>query len=131
MKLPLVSVGLFLSGIALGSIYEMDDEDALLEALDEGVTIEFKIPKGTTNKPWNTRDRFVSVKVGDTLRLVNDDTVDHHLHTNGRPCPHGTKAFKPGETYDCVISKPADPDKDILYDHQHGPTSRFYVQAKE
>lgn len=91
--------------------------------------VEFHIAKGTGKNPWNTRETVVEVKVGQTLRLINDDDITHYLHTPGRPCGHGKNPFKAGETYDCVVSGVADPDKDVLYDHQFGPTSRFYVRA--
>lgn len=94
-----------------------------------GEVKEFHIKAGTGKGAWNTRDAVMEVKVGDTLRLVNDDNVAHYLHTFGKPCIHGTKPFGPGESYDCQVIKVADPDKDVCYDHQFGSQSRFYVRA--
>jgi predicted CopG family antitoxin len=45
--------------------------------------VEFHIPAGTGTNPWNTRDQTVNASVGDTLRIVNDDSIPHRLHTNG------------------------------------------------
>ena len=91
--------------------------------------VEFHIPAGTGSSPWNTSDKPVVVHVGQTLRIFNDDSVTHFLHTEGKPCPHGTAPFGPGVTYDCVISVPYDESEQGLYDHNYGPDAQFYVQA--
>lgn len=91
--------------------------------------VEFHIKPNTGKNAWNTRDSLVEVKVGQTLRIFNDDSVAHYLHTPGEPCPHGANPFKGGEFYDCVVTKVADPDNTILYDHQFGAKARFYVRA--
>src|SRR5665213_1023807 len=91
--------------------------------------VEFHIPAGTIGQPWNTPDKPVVVHVGQTLRIYNDDSVVHFLHTEGKPCPHGTNPFNPGEFYDCVISIPYDESDQSLYDHNYGPDAQFYVQA--
>src|SRR6185295_125924 len=61
----------------------------------QGEVVEFHIPAGTIDKPWNTLENPIKVKVGQTLRLINDDSIDHFLHTNGSPCTHGSNAFGP------------------------------------
>ncbi len=92
--------------------------------------VEFHILKGTAGGVWNTKETIVKVKIGDTLRLVNDDTVDHRMHTNGAPCDHGD-TFKPGTTYDCKIGKAFDATKSgPLYDHEYGSKAEFWVLAE-
>ncbi len=91
--------------------------------------IEFRIAKGTGSGPWNTRATMVRVKVGQTVRIINDDTITHVLHTFGRPCDHQDGESAPGEFYDCKIVTPADPDVDLMYDHNFGESSRFYLRA--
>ena len=49
------------------------------------VAIVFHIPGGTGNQPWTTLEHAIVATVGDTLRIVNDDTVPHRLHTSGIP----------------------------------------------
>ncbi len=76
--------------------------------------IEFRIKAGTGNGAWNTAETQINTKVGQTVRIINDDTVKHRFHTNGAPCPHGND-IQPGKSEDCVIrnayvSSP-------LYDH--------------
>jgi len=93
--------------------------------------VEFHIPAGTGSKPWNTPDKPVEVKVGQTLRIFNDDSVVHFLHTDGKPCPHGTNPFGPGDHYDCVISLPYDESDQSVYDHNYGPDAQFYIQAND
>lgn len=91
--------------------------------------IEFRIPAGTGEKSWNKFDHPVHVRVGDTLRIVNDDTDSHFLHTLGKPCEHGTRAFEQGESYDCVIKFPHASNAGDVYDHLAGSAAQFYIQA--
>ena len=99
---------------------------------DEAEVVEFRIPAGTGKKAWNTRETMVEVKVGQILRIINDDTTKHRLHTNGgKPCEHGPADVKKGQHYDCVVKKTADPDveDEFCYEHNVGPSARFYVRA--
>ena len=90
---------------------------------------EFRIAKGTANQRWNTQAEQVEMKVGETLRIFNDDVVDHQLHTNGAPCAHGD-LIKPGKYWDCVASKPFDAGKTgPLYDHGVGKSAEFWLRA--
>lgn len=98
-------------------------------AVPDPSVVIFHIPAGTGGNPWNTYDNPIVVKVGQTLRFINDDSIVHFLHTDGAPCPHGTNEFGPGESYDCVISKPHDASADDLYDHDQGPDAQVYIQA--
>lgn len=91
--------------------------------------IDFHIPLGTGSGPWNTMATVVEARIGDTVRIINDDNIDHLMHTFGRPCPHPETASKPGEVYECEISTTADPRVDTLYDHNFGIKSRFYLRA--
>jgi plastocyanin len=91
--------------------------------------VEFHIKAGTGSGPWNKFNDPIQVKVGQTLRFINDDSISHYLHTNGSPCPHGTRRFAPGESYDCVISKTHRAADEDLYDHDQGPDAQVYVQA--
>ncbi len=92
--------------------------------------VEFHIKAGTGTAPLNTAADAVNVKVGQTLRLINDDTITHRLHTGGAPCPHGSN-FAPGATYDCVITKAIDTvaKPGATYDHISGTTALFYIKA--
>ncbi len=79
---------------------------------------EFRIAAGTGNGAWNTAQKPIVARVGDTVRIFNDDTTTHRLHTNGRPCPHGND-IQPGQFRDCVIGQQFEGD---LYDHNtNGP----------
>jgi hypothetical protein len=97
--------------------------------MSEPATIEFRIPVGTGTGSWNTRDNPVVVTIGDTLHIVNDDTIRHRLHTDGKPCPHGPEML-PGGSFDCAITRSIDPDSDgSLYDHYVGPSAKFWIKA--
>src|SRR4051812_46749055 len=87
--------------------------------------IDFHIPLGTGSQPWNTPQTAVQARIGDTVRIINDDSIEHRLHTFDRPCPHQGAPSQPGETYECEIATTADPRIDTLYDHAFGIKSRF------
>lgn len=90
---------------------------------DERV-VEFRIKPGTGSGAWNTQDAPVNLKVGQVLRIINDDTIRHRLHTDGAPCPHGNN-IAPGQSEDCVISRPFNGGN--LYDHNN--LGKFYIRA--
>jgi len=92
--------------------------------------VEFRIANGTgTDGVWNTEETMVEVKIGDTLRVFNDDAATHILHTNGAPCGHGSE-FKTGESWDCEIASVYDPAKNgPLYDHRGGANAEFWIKA--
>jgi hypothetical protein len=95
-----------------------------------GNTVEFHIRSGTGKSAWNTHDAMLVVKVGDTVHIVNDDVVNHRLHTFAVPCAHGPE-MAPSESYDCVIGSAFDPDSDDgpVYDHDFGPSAPFWLKA--
>ncbi len=84
---------------------------------------EFHIKAGTGQGAWNTAAAPIHVRVGDTLRIVNDDTVGHQLHTNGRPCQHG-QFIQPGGSGDCVVGTTFEGG---LYDH--GTRGDVFISA--
>ena len=115
MKLFLFS--LFLSFQASASVDRVSNQ------------IDFHILHGTQEASWNAPSTRVVAKVGQTLRIYNDDTVEHQLHTNGAPCSHGP-VIQPGASWDCVIESEYDETKDgLLYEHNVGPSARFYLVA--
>jgi hypothetical protein len=93
--------------------------------------IEFHIKAGTGAGSYNTAETPVVVKVGQTLRLFNDDTIAHRLHTSGAPCPHQPGNTAPGASFDCVITKSIDAatTPGAVYDHIAGPSSVFFLKA--
>ena len=93
------------------------------------VVVEFHIPEGTGNGPWNTPDNPVIVRIGQILRIINKDSVLHQLHALGEPCEHADDPIEPGQHYDCEITTEADPLRTVLYDHRYGSSARFYVKA--
>lgn len=119
IRIPLRFLALGLLAFAATSALSQQDDNE----------VDFHILAGTGRNAWNTPDKPAVVKVGQTLRIFNDDSVVHFLHTPGKPCPHGTRQFQPGEYYDCVISLPHEESDEDIYDHNYGPDAQFYVQA--
>lgn len=94
------------------------------ETGSSGNIVEFRIKAGTGRGAWNTAETAVVAKVGQTVRIVNDDSETHQLHTNGAPCPHGNP-IPPGQSRDCVVSRPYSGGP--LYDH--GTRGDFFIRA--
>ena len=77
--------------------------------------VEFKIKAGTGSGPWNDANSTIKLSVGQTLKITNDDTVDHLLHTGGAPFAHARTPIKPGTSVEFKVIKAfAGP---MLYDH--------------
>ena len=95
------------------------------------LTAKFVIPSGTGNGPWNTAATAIEVYVGQTLTFQNNDTINHQMHTGGKPCPHGTAAI-PGASFNCVITQAYDSVVNGgLYDHAAGTAARVYLIAHD
>ncbi len=101
---------------------------ALFAAGAQAAVVEFHIRAGTAPGSWNTRAELVTVRIGDSLRLINDDSVIHALHTSdGIPCDHGSDMAPHGGSYDCVIAEPYDSLTDgALIDH-YFHDARFWL----
>ena len=98
---------------------------------NDPVVVEFHIADGTGKSPWNTKDTAVIMKVGQVLRIFNDDKINHQLHTNGAPFGHGN-LIKPGTSVDSLtkyVFNPKNPSEEI-YDHIVGPSATFYIRVE-
>ena len=93
--------------------------------------VEFHIPAGTGNAPWNTRESAVIATVGDSLRIVNDDDVSHRPHTSGIPFPHAQSDIPPGESATFALTATFDPIANgPLSDHDFGPGALFWIEVR-
>ena len=90
--------------------------------------VVFHIPADTGADPWNTSGTEVVAHVGDTLRIVNDDSAAHRPHTDGAPFPHPSTDIAPGDSADYQLSQPF---TGSLYCHIHGPSSTFWIDVTE
>lgn len=93
-------------------------------------TVVFRIAPGTGARSWNEGSTMVLAKVGDTLRIFNDDAIAHEPHTEGRPFPHPASPIFPGASADYLLQSPYDPNADgPLYDHTQGPSAQFWLRV--
>jgi plastocyanin len=70
----------------------------------------------------------VTASVGDTLRIFNDDSVPHRLHTDGVPFTHPASDIQPGTSVDYVLTAPfSSAAGHTLYDHDHGVEAAFWL----
>ena len=82
------------------------------------------------NSIWNDGSSMVVARVGDTLRIVNDDNQPHRFHTAGRPFPHPGSDIFPGQTADFVLQTTYDPDAEgPIVDHQLGPQAVLWIRV--
>ncbi|MES2625682.1 MAG: hypothetical protein V4628_10410 [Pseudomonadota bacterium] len=93
-------------------------------------TLLFSIPAGTGSNSWNSRDTTLVARKGDTLRIINEDTVPHRLHTPGRPFQHADNDTLPGQSSDFLLLTTFDPVQEgPLYDHNHGAHAHFWLRV--
>lgn len=95
------------------------------------IVITFSIASGVGTGSWNTSASPVLAFVGQTLRITNNDTVAHQMHTsNDVPCPHQPAKSATGEFYDCLI---ANEHLNIMagdiYEHLVGSQSPFFIKT--
>jgi hypothetical protein len=90
----------------------------------EHLTVVFTIPAGTGASSFNSSDDPVVAQVGDTLRLVNEDSEGHRLHTNGEPFPHPPEEVPPGQSADYLLESAFTGALDC---HTHGQDSLFWI----
>jgi len=95
-------------------------------------TITFTIPLGTNGSDWNTQGSMITLNIGDTLHIVNNDSVPHVLHTGpGAPCPHQPPLSS--MPYDCTVTSSWDPTvSGPFYDHYWGDSpsgAKFWVKV--
>ncbi len=93
--------------------------------------VEFRIKAGTGSGGWNTQNEMIAAKVGQTIRVFNDDTIVHRLHTaNNAPCAHGVN-IPVGGSKDCVVGKAFDStNSNAVYDHIVGPSAKIWIKAQ-
>ena len=87
--------------------------------------VVFRIKAGTANGVWNAMAEPVDVKIGQVLRIKNEDTIAHRIHTGGAPFPHGQNIAADG-LQDYAIQSAFD---GMLYDHNVGTTAQFWVKS--
>lgn len=94
-------------------------------------TVTFRIPAGTANGSWNTRETAIEVYVGQTLEVINDDSVNHQIHTDGAPFPHGN-LIAPGATRSHTVASTYSSQQTPLYDHIYqteNPRPNIYIYS--
>lgn len=98
-----------------------------------GQVIEFRIAAGTAEGPWNSPDTAVVLYVGQVLRIVNDDSIDHQLHApDDGAIQHGGRMSANGgsDTFDVERADPLDPQRTSYYDHELGRPANFWIDAR-
>ncbi|MDZ4660489.1 MAG: hypothetical protein SGJ18_02600 [Pseudomonadota bacterium] len=96
---------------------------------NQELIFEFHIKAGTQSGPWNAPEDMIEAKIGDVVRIFNDDSIDHQLHTGGAPCAH-SPVIAPGRSWDCEISNEYNAKSSgALYDHSYGPDAAFWLSA--
>lgn len=93
----------------------------------------FRIAPGTGANPWNTAASPVVVFVGQTLRVCNDDSVNHQLTTGGSGCANQGAPMANGQIYDCVIANRNNVNATTgnfngFFDTIAGTNAAFYVR---
>ena len=89
----------------------------------------FRIPVGTQGSEWNSSQQPIDLFVGQVLRVINRDTVNHQVGTPmGRPCA-ASPVLPPGGVYDCVVTSGYAASQGSIYDPLFSTSARFYLRA--
>jgi hypothetical protein len=96
--------------------------------------VVFRIPAATGSSPWNSSSSPVLAFVGQTVRICNNDSRGHRLHTGGNPCPHQNNTMMNGQFYDCSIRSTAGANATTgivggTYNHDVGDNAVFYIRV--
>lgn len=110
----------------------VDNQESFARGSSGDAIFPFHITATTGARPWNTPAGMIRLKVGKTLRIFNDDNSIHQLHTDGFVCLNATKFMAPGESYDCLLTQPYDPNMSgPLYNSMYGPLSSFWIEVSK
>lgn len=91
--------------------------------------VEFRIRTGTGTGAWNMVGSPAVAFVGQTLKIINDDTVNHQLRTPGTPCATQAAPMAPNGFYDCALTATHSPTATDLYDQIAGTNATFYLNV--
>lgn len=89
--------------------------------------VVYEIQPGTASQAWGTASNPITAKVGQTLRVVNKDSVVHRIHTGGKPFNH-TNNIAAGASADfklvqAITTKAVGPE---TYEHNYGTNSPIF-----
>jgi hypothetical protein len=88
-------------------------------------TVVFRIKPGTGDGPWNTPDNPIVAKVGQTLEIHNDDSVQHWLHAEYEDfTTHALSGIDPGKSMSVKINNDR---SDKVRDHLTGGAIYFKI----
>ena len=93
---PLASPGLTLPPAAASLPVPTTAVAAAPVPAGAGGVVTFHIPAGTGKKAWNSAETPIPLQAGQTLEIVNDDSVQHWIHTDGAPFFHPFAGIAPG-----------------------------------
>lgn len=93
--------------------------------------VTFAIPLGQAAAPWGSAANPIRGRVGQTLRITNNDSEVHRIHTGGSPFPH-TNNIAPGATADfplnsAITNLPTTPSLAQIYEHNKGSSAVIYM----
>lgn len=89
--------------------------------------VTFHLPAGTGPQSWNSQTTAIHAHVGDTLRIINHDSIGHRPHTDGKPFAHPAADIAPGESADYMLISPFN---GRLYDHNFGPGAEIWINVE-
>lgn len=86
--------------------------------------VVFRIKPGTGRGPWNDASNPIRGRVGQTLEVHNDDSIQHWIHTNFAPFFHPFSGIAPGQSARYQLVSPSNGGS---YDHLTGGAIHMIV----
>lgn len=100
----------------------MSTSTSTSESVDANVVV-FRIKAGTGTGPWNTADDPIVAKVGQTLEIHNDDSIQHWIHAESEDfTTHALEGIEPGKSARIKINNDR---SDKVRDHLTGGAIYF------
>lgn len=96
------------------------------QSSDPNVVV-FRIPAGTGRGAWNTPDKPIVARVGQTLEVHNDDSIQHWIHAGfGQFMSHPFSGINPGQSARYQIGNTNARDL-----HDHNTNGAIHMQISQ
>jgi hypothetical protein len=96
--------------------------------LNENI-VQFRVRAGTAGGAWNDANTQILLFVGQTLRVYNDDNVNHKIQTNGQPFASQADQITPNAFKDFPVTGVIAANNTTTFDGNFGTNARIFIES--